>query len=249
MKALCLCIGGLCASGAWAQSINIDLAPQAGIPSASYAAAGLAGVWNDATGHDAGDLRELDGSATGASLGGTFGIYPFVLNDPGTSGDEAALLDDGAWGAGDVMLHLAIHGLDPGVYDVYVYGFAGNMPLERTLFEVGNGYGLTGGAYTGALVEGVTHAQFTVQVGAEGTISIGIVGGIWGQSGYFNGLQLVHDPCLADSNRDGVLDFFDVQTFLSRFAAQDPRADLTFDGQYNFPDVQRFLNLFSAGCP
>lgn len=249
MKAIGLFIVGVSTGLAGAQSINIDLAPQAGIPSAGYAAAGLAGVWNDATGHDAGNLHDLDGAATGASLGGTFDIYPFVLNDPGTSGDEAALLDDGAWGAGDVLLQLTINGLDPGVYDVFVYGLAGGMPNELTLFEVGNWYGLTGGAYTGQLVEGVTHTAFTVQVGAEGTISVGIAGGIWGQSGYFNGLQLVFDPCRADSNRDGVLDFFDVQLFLARFAAHDPRADLNFDGQYNFPDVQQYLNLFSAGCP
>ncbi|MCL4222407.1 MAG: hypothetical protein KJZ65_13670 [Phycisphaerales bacterium] len=249
MKALGFLIGGVCTGLALAQSINIDLAPQAGIPSAGYAAAGLAGVWNDATGHDAGNLRDLDGMPTGASLGGTFAIYPFVLNDPGTSGDEAALLDDGAWGAGDVLLHLTINRLQPGVYDVYVYGIAGGMPNERTLFEVGDWYGLTGGAYTGQLVEGVTHAAFTVQVGAEGAISIGIAGGIWGQSGYFNGLQLVFEPCRADGNRDGVLNFFDVLLFLSWFSAHDPHADLNFDGQYNFPDVQQYLSLFSAGCP
>lgn len=249
MKSLGWFIIGLCAGAAGAQSLNIDLAPQAGIPSASYAGMGLPGVWNDATGADAGNLRGLDGLGTGASLGGTFSIFPFMLDDPGTSGDVAALLDDGAWGAGDVLLHLSVNGLDAGVYDVYVYGLAGGMPQERTLFEVGNGYGLTGGAYGGTLVEGLTHAHFTVQVGASGIISIGIAGGIWGQSGYFNGLQLVFDPCLADSNRDGVLNFFDVQTFLAWFSAQDDRADFVDDDVFNFFDVQTFLAEFSAGCP
>ena len=55
--------------------------------------------------------------------------------------------------------------------------------------------------------------------------------------------------CLADMNSDGVLDFFDVQLFLSLFAAHDPRADCTGDGTFDFFDVLGFLNAFSEGCP
>jgi choice-of-anchor B domain-containing protein len=55
--------------------------------------------------------------------------------------------------------------------------------------------------------------------------------------------------CEADRNGDGTLDFFDVQDYLSSFAAQDPSADLTGDGVFDFFDVQSFLQLFSAGCP
>jgi reprolysin-like metallo-peptidase family M12B len=59
----------------------------------------------------------------------------------------------------------------------------------------------------------------------------------------------VQMPCLADLNGDGMLDFFDLSTFLSAFSAQDPSADFNGDGLFDFFDVSTFLNLFSAGCP
>jgi hypothetical protein len=55
--------------------------------------------------------------------------------------------------------------------------------------------------------------------------------------------------CLADLNADGVLNFFDVSTFLNAYNAQDPIADFTNDGVFNFFDVSAFLNAFNAGCP
>lgn len=54
--------------------------------------------------------------------------------------------------------------------------------------------------------------------------------------------------CPADWNSDGLLDFFDVQSFLADFAAGNARADLATDGNFDFFDVQAFLQLFSAGC-
>jgi hypothetical protein len=53
----------------------------------------------------------------------------------------------------------------------------------------------------------------------------------------------------ADLNGDGVLDFFDVQSYLNLYAARDLAADLNNDGAWDFFDVQIFLGLFSAGCP
>lgn len=55
--------------------------------------------------------------------------------------------------------------------------------------------------------------------------------------------------CPADTNNDGVLNFFDVQTFLAWFSAHDQRADFIDDDVFNFFDVQNFLAQFSAGCP
>ncbi len=55
--------------------------------------------------------------------------------------------------------------------------------------------------------------------------------------------------CTADLNHDGVLDFFDVQLFLSLFSAQSMMADYDADGTLDFFDVQAFLAAFSAGCP
>ncbi len=57
------------------------------------------------------------------------------------------------------------------------------------------------------------------------------------------------EPCVADFNDDGTLDFFDVQNFLAAFAAHTATADINDDGTFDFFDVQNFLALFAAGCP
>ncbi|MCL4221780.1 MAG: hypothetical protein KJZ65_10485 [Phycisphaerales bacterium] len=63
---------------------------------------------------------------------------------------------------------------------------------------------------------------------------------------------LYHNPgqsaCAADYNRDGLLNFFDVQALLQAFSNQESRADMNQDGQFNFFDVQAYLAYFSAGC-
>lgn len=55
--------------------------------------------------------------------------------------------------------------------------------------------------------------------------------------------------CPADFTADGVLNFFDVQEFLTAFATQNPAADYTDEGAFNFFDVAAFLSAFAAGCP
>lgn len=55
--------------------------------------------------------------------------------------------------------------------------------------------------------------------------------------------------CLSDLNGDGELDFFDISSFLSAFAANDPVADFSNDGEFDFFDISAFLTVFAAGCP
>jgi hypothetical protein len=64
-----------------------------------------------------------------------------------------------------------------------------------------------------------------------------------------NGVPDICEACAADTNGDGLLDFFDVQLFLALFAGQDPASDLNNDGLFDFFDVQAYLNLYAAGCP
>ncbi len=47
----------------------------------------------------------------------------------------------------------------------------------------------------------------------------------------------------------GVIDFFDIQTFLNWYSANDPRANLNGDNFIDFFDVQMMLNWYSQGCP
>ncbi len=61
--------------------------------------------------------------------------------------------------------------------------------------------------------------------------------------------QQLGPSCPPDLNGDGVLDFFDIQTFLNAYDAQDPIADFNSDGIFDFFDVQIYLGLFGAGCP
>ena len=55
--------------------------------------------------------------------------------------------------------------------------------------------------------------------------------------------------CLPDLNGDGVLNFFDVSTFLNAYTINDLSVDFTGDGVLNFFDVSAFLGAYTAGCP
>ena len=54
--------------------------------------------------------------------------------------------------------------------------------------------------------------------------------------------------CIADFNHDGVIDFFDILSFLGAFDAGDAAADLNHDGTLDFFDVLAFLQAFANGC-
>ncbi len=54
--------------------------------------------------------------------------------------------------------------------------------------------------------------------------------------------------CVPDFVTDGVLNFFDVQSFLGAFVGQCHSADLVDDDTWDFFDVQAFLQAFAAGC-
>lgn len=60
-------------------------------------------------------------------------------------------------------------------------------------------------------------------------------------------------PCRQDINDDGLLNFFDISTFIALFNAQNPAADFfpvaAGDGLFNFFDLSTFIAEFNAGCP
>lgn len=58
------------------------------------------------------------------------------------------------------------------------------------------------------------------------------------------------EPCLADFNNDGNVNFFDISTFITAYNAQNPSADIAAPfGTFNFFDIAAFISAYNAGCP
>jgi len=55
--------------------------------------------------------------------------------------------------------------------------------------------------------------------------------------------------CPADLTGEGILNFFDISTFITLFNANDPIADFHADGLFNFFDVADYIAAFNNGCP
>ena len=68
-----------------------------------------------------------------------------------------------------------------------------------------------------------------------------LTGGFWAAPGQ-------DQPCYADCNESGSLDFFDLLCFQNAFAASEPYADCDASGGYDFFDFLCFQNEFAAGC-
>jgi hypothetical protein len=174
------------------QSFNIDHGDGFGTPSDAYgAAAAQPGSWNNVSFTDfAVPLNDLSGAATGvtATVGGP--IAPFSFDNPGTAGDDHALMDDlfdvgGAGGAGSVT----ISGLAAGTYDVYTYAWAPDSAAFITNVTVGGTTLSSGGAWPGVHASGTTHTEHTVAVagGTDLVINVATSSGF----GSLNGVQVV----------------------------------------------------------
>ena len=56
------------------------------------------------------------------------------------------------------------------------------------------------------------------------------------------------NPCPADFNQDGIVDFFDYLDFVDAFSASLPAADFNSDSVIDFFDYLDFVDAFSSGC-
>jgi hypothetical protein len=62
-------------------------------------------------------------------------------------------------------------------------------------------------------------------------------------------LSITYTPaCVADTDGDGSVNINDFLTFLSRYAAGDPRADIDRSGTITVQDFLAYLQHFAAGC-
>ena len=115
------------------------------------------------------------------------------------------------------------------------------------LFEIASGLEIckltaSDAAAGDQLGSGVAISGTTVLLGADGDQDAGT---FTGSAYLFSAAAL----CSADFNTDGVLDFLDVQAFLTAFATQDQSADFVNDDIFDIFDLLAFLQAFSAGCP
>ncbi len=175
------------------QSANIDYGDGSGAPTADYAAAGLPGVWNVITsGPDIPQpLVALNGQKVAATVRHTL-VAPTTFDDPATSGSDERLLDDGLGLLSDVPMNIAFDGLINGIYEVTIYGWTPTMPSDSTLVFLNDDYSdglLAGGPWPGGFKQGITHVVQEVEV-SDGTMTFSAFGGVWGASGFVNGVQL-----------------------------------------------------------
>lgn len=164
------------------QSMNIDFhyGQQGTLPSSSYAAAGLAGVWSPVLvpGAATQGLVDLSGSATAATFTLPASFFVWTSAGPWT-GDDRGLFEDYFNGGGLAKLS----GLLAGTYDVYLYTvgvFDGSFTINGVTKSA------VGGAWTGHQ-EGVTYVKYSGIAMSGGDLDISF-------DHQFSGMQLVHTP-------------------------------------------------------
>jgi uncharacterized protein (TIGR03382 family) len=165
---------GLAASTAHAQSINFNFGPATATPSATYAAAGLAGPWNTVAG-TAGPVYSgfvsIDGTTTSIEMTQSPTTTVLSAVDPSVTGDDAVLLDNGLDTTGAETC-LMFSGFAAGTYEVLIYAWTPSQPavLSRTRQDQAPSTKDVGGAWTGQHVEGVTYARYVVTVDSSGNL-------------------------------------------------------------------------------
>lgn len=259
-RALATMLAAIAASSVSAQSINIDFGTPGTGPAASYAGAGLAGVWNvigAMPNSQVFPLVGLNGSPLTATVFCIGGSHLIDFNIEGTIGNDQKLLDDMFVSTNSpVDLCLFFRNLQSGWYEVITYGIDPDNPAGqnrlRADFATPDAVWV-GGAWTGGLEFGVTHARHFVQV-SDGRLNphSGEFGAQY-RSG-MNGIQLIYrGNCLlhADLNRDNSVNTADLVDFLGRFGfsgVPGGPGDLNFDGAVNTADLTAFLGQFGTGC-
>lgn len=157
---------------ATAQSFNIDIGNTA--PSSTYGGAGLAGFWNVTSVTSVQTPVALNGLDGGAGTGVTldFNSSSTAYGGLGNyTGDDRNLMAD--WGIGSITFNFA--NLLNGNYNVILYASTysssgGNSSGTRFTLG-GNSILTTGGAWTGAHVEGQSFVKYSNVSVTDGTLS------------------------------------------------------------------------------
>ena len=183
------------ASSLSAQSINIDFGSGSS-PADGYAAAGGAGRWNligVLPPYARASLVDITGSPIAARIYMYGGTELLLADNPATSGDDDALMDDMLIGRNDPVDEcLWIENLVDDDYEVLIYAMTPDDPSRMCRVRVDDGTPGpvdVGGAWPGAHQRGVTYERFVVHT-TGGLIAFhsGLYGGYF-QSG-MNGVQI-----------------------------------------------------------
>lgn len=211
VAAILLTTGALAASGAGAQSLNVDFGQSADGPPHTYAAAGVPGVWNSFPAEHnttTENLLGLDGVPTAAALRQFGGLDTPSADDPDTSGADGLLMDDYLVTFDpDLESCIFMTGLVPGDYEVLIYARMPNRSdVDADVFvdqEAGVPHHSVGGRWPGGHQELVTFSRHLVTVGPDGRLDFhsGIVSGAEPLDGAaLNGVQIRN---LAEIFKDG----------------------------------------------
>jgi hypothetical protein len=58
------------------------------------------------------------------------------------------------------------------------------------------------------------------------------------------------NPCAADFNSDGSVNFFDISDFITAYNDSDAAADFAAPfGTFNFFDISAYISAYNTGCP
>lgn len=203
-----------------AQSVNVDFGAAGSAPASTYAAQGLAGVWNSVgvlPPSQRISLTGLNGFPSGIQLYMIGGTALLASDDPATTGDDAALLDDMLIGYNDpIDVCVWFANVPAGDYEVILYGLTPNDPNLQHRLRVDYalpGATMCGGSWAGFHQDGISFVRFLVHTESG---YIGLHSGL--QGGNFtsglNGVQLRANPPTStpppgtDASRSGVLGAF-----------------------------------------
>ncbi len=160
-------------------------------------------------------------------------VDPDHLNRSSLGGSFATPLDQDAYG---MQLFF------PGTNGIVSFGNS-TLIADHLQWNIdGQGVGSADFRTSQAVSEGLwtANGDFISTMAISSSLSLTEVGDgrLHGPSSY-----RVIDPCPADLNGDGFLDFFDIVALLG------PRLDYNGDTVFDFFDIVAFLTDFQAGCP
>ncbi len=252
-----------------AQSVNVEIAPPGQVPSPVYGAAGQSGVWNSvntASGQFTFNLLDLSGNMTGVYYKQIGGSQLLSTDDPSTTGNDDAFLDDYLITYTPTLetCHF-VYGLENGTYEVLLYSWMPNRPdvqgYNSSDQEPGYPHKVVGGAWTGQHVEGVTFTRHICYVtNNQIWAHSGIVPGHSAADGAAaNGFQIRKLPpqVPGDMNCDGSVNGDDIKGFVHAianwpvYAVENPNcnvtnADMNGDHIRNDQDIPGFVAALLA---